>query len=151
MPESVTLPAWVFVILLIFAALAAAEKLLVPTLRWLVTLPANRMLDELSGRVRIGIRPFQRTQRQALIQRLLADPKVQQAAAQFATEKKIPLEKAMRAFSLRERDRAAKTPTCTFASATGSARIARALYREGRQHRPPGSPGSTRTQRSCSS
>ena len=48
MAETVTLPAWLFVVLLILAALAAFEKLLLPALRWLVTLPANQVIEELS-------------------------------------------------------------------------------------------------------
>jgi glycerol-3-phosphate O-acyltransferase len=96
MAETVTLPAWLFVVLLILAALAAFEKLLVPVLRWLVTHPANQVIEELSTRLRIGIRPFQRTRRQALIDRLLTDPKVQQAAERFAVENNLPLEKTFR-------------------------------------------------------
>jgi glycerol-3-phosphate O-acyltransferase len=95
MPETVTLPAWVFVVLLAFAALAAVEKLVVPALRWLVTRPANRVLEEISSRLRISVRPFQRTRRQALIHRLLTDPKVLHAAQLFASANKIPLEKVL--------------------------------------------------------
>jgi len=96
MTEAVTLPAWLFVVLLILAALAAFDKLLLPALRWLVTHPANKVLEEVSTRLRIGIRPFQRTRRQALIHRLLTDPKVQQAAERFAAENKMPLNSALR-------------------------------------------------------
>jgi len=96
MTEAVTLPAWLFVVLLILAALAAFDKLLLPALRWLVTHPANKVLEEVSTRLRIGIRPFQRTRRQALIHRLLTDPKVQQAAERFAAENKMPLNGALR-------------------------------------------------------
>jgi glycerol-3-phosphate O-acyltransferase len=46
-------------------------------------------------RLRIGIRPFQRTRRQALIHRLLTDPKVQQAAEQYAREHQVPLAAAL--------------------------------------------------------
>src|SRR5882672_1258687 len=96
MAETVTLPAWLFAVLVILAGLAAFEKLLVPALRWLVTHPANQVIEELSTRLRIGIRPFQRTRRQALIDRLLTDPKVQQAAERFALDKKVPLPVALR-------------------------------------------------------
>jgi len=47
-------------------------------------------------RLRIGIRPFQRTKRQALIHSLLADHKVQAAAEQFAREKHVSLPSALR-------------------------------------------------------
>ena len=91
MSDTVALPFWVFLLVLAFAAWAAYEHVIIPALRWMVAHPANRVIDELSTRLRIGIRPFQRTRRQALIHRLLTDPKVQQAAEQHAAAKKIPL------------------------------------------------------------
>lgn len=96
MTETVTLPAWVFVLLVGLAALAVIERLAWPLLRWMVTHPANRVIDRLSTRLRIGVRPFQRTRRQALVHRLLTDPKVQKAAEAFSSEKKISLEKTNR-------------------------------------------------------
>jgi len=95
MGETVALPAWLFVMIIIFAAWGAAQNVVLPALRWLVTHPANRVIDQLSSRLRIGIRPFQRTRRQALIHRLLTDPKVLQAAQIHASENKIPLERTL--------------------------------------------------------
>jgi glycerol-3-phosphate O-acyltransferase len=86
--EAVALPFWLLAILAFFAAWAAYDKLLVPALRWLVNRPANQVIEELSTRLRIGIRPFQRTRRQALIHRLTTDPKVLQAAERHASESK---------------------------------------------------------------
>ena len=96
MMETVELPFWLTAVLLAFAAWALIEHFLVPSLRWMVTHPANQVIDQLSHRLRIGIRPFQRTRRQALIHRLLTDPKVQQAAERFAAEQKIPLATALK-------------------------------------------------------
>src|SRR3954471_4782099 len=96
MTETVTLPAWLFVVLSILAALAAFEKLLLPALRWLVTHRADQVIEEVSTRLRIGIRPFQRTRRQALIHRLLTDPKVEQAAEQYAQRERVPLPAVLR-------------------------------------------------------
>src|SRR5688572_6262096 len=96
MGDPVALPFWAFALLAALAAWAAFDKLLVPALRWMVTHPANRVLDELSTRLRIGIRPFQRTRRQALIHRLLTDPKVQQAAEQHASRNGISINKALK-------------------------------------------------------
>ena len=87
----VTLPLWLAVLGGLLAAWAAFDKLLVPALRWFVAGRANVVLEEVSTRLRIGVRPFQRTRRQVLIHRLLGDPKVQAAAEQYAAEKKIPL------------------------------------------------------------
>jgi glycerol-3-phosphate O-acyltransferase len=89
--ELVSLPFWFLVLVLLFAAWAAYDHVVIPALRWMVSHPANRVIDELSTRLRIGIRPFQRTRRQALIHRLLTDPKVQQAAEQYALQHSKPL------------------------------------------------------------
>ena len=91
MTESVALPLWAVLAVGLFALWALYEHVLIPALRWMVTRPANRVIDDVSGRLRIGIRPFQRTRRQALIHRLLTDPKVQQAAEQFSAQNKIPI------------------------------------------------------------
>ncbi len=96
MAEPVALPFWAFAILGALAAWAAFDKLLVPALRWLASRPANQVIEELSTRLRIGIRPFQRTRRQALIHRLLTDPKVQRAAEDYASKNTIPLNEALR-------------------------------------------------------
>jgi glycerol-3-phosphate O-acyltransferase len=82
-------------VLAALAAWAAYEKLVVPALRWFVSNRANRVIDELGERLRIGIRPFQRTRRQALIHRLLTDPKIQRAAEQFAKQNGVPLPVAL--------------------------------------------------------
>lgn len=96
MSELVTLPFWSFLLILLFALWAVYEHLVIPALRWMVAHPANRVIDEVSMRLRIGIRPFQRTRRQALIHRLLTDPKVQQAAEQHALQSNAPLGAVMR-------------------------------------------------------
>ena len=95
MADTVALPAWLFAVLALLAAWAAFDKMVMPALRWLVTHPANQVIDELSTRLRIGIRPFQRTRRQALIHRLLTDPKVQKAAEEFAKKNSLPVLQAL--------------------------------------------------------
>ena len=95
MSDPVAVPLWLAIAGAALAAWAFYEHVLMPALRWMVMHPANQVIDEVGKRLRIGIRPFQRTRRQALIHRLLTDPKVQQAAEHFASEKKISLEKTM--------------------------------------------------------
>ena len=87
----ITVPLWLAIAVALLAACAAYEHLLLPALRWMVTHPANQVIDDISSRLRIGIRPFQRTRRQALVHRLLTDPKVQQAAEQYAARHRTPL------------------------------------------------------------
>ena len=96
MSEHVELPFWAAAVLLAFAAWALIEHLLMPAMRWMVARPSNQVIDQLSQRLRIGIRPFQRTRRQALIHRLLTDPKVQQAAEQFAAKNHVPIQSVLR-------------------------------------------------------
>ena len=91
MTEHVELPFWLAAVLLAFAAWALIEHFILPGLRWMAAHPANQVIDKLSDRLRIGVRPFQRTRRQALIHRLMTDPKVQMAAERFAAQQKVPI------------------------------------------------------------
>src|SRR5512132_1273368 len=87
----VTIPFWLTVVGGVLAAWAAYDKLLLPALRWFMAGRTNVVLEEVSTRLRIGVRPFQRTRRQILIHRLLGDPKVQAAVEQHAAQNKVPL------------------------------------------------------------
>src|SRR5574341_271023 len=95
MQESVAIPVWLAAAGALLAAWAFYEHVLMPALRWMVMHPANQVIDEVGKRLRIGIRPFQRTRRQALIHRLMTDPKVQRAAEEYAREHGVPLNTAM--------------------------------------------------------
>jgi len=97
MTDAVSIPAWLLVLIAALAVWALYEHVLAPALRVMLAHPANRVIDELGERLRIGIRPFQRTKRQALIHSLLADHKVQAAAEQFAKDKGLSLSAALRA------------------------------------------------------
>jgi glycerol-3-phosphate O-acyltransferase len=92
----ITIPLWIAIAVGVLGAWAFYEHILLPALRWMVTHPANRVIDNVSTHLRIGIRPFQRTRRQALIHRLLTDPRVQQAAEQYAQRERKPLPAVLR-------------------------------------------------------
>jgi glycerol-3-phosphate O-acyltransferase len=91
MTESVALPLWLALAVGLLALWALYEHVLIPALRWMLVHPANRVLEDMSERLRISIRPFQRVRRQALIHRLLTDPKVQESAEQFSAANRIPI------------------------------------------------------------
>ncbi|TAK72526.1 MAG: glycerol-3-phosphate acyltransferase [Betaproteobacteria bacterium] len=95
MTAGVTLPLWLVVLAGVLALIGLLDRLLVPSVRWFVRSRANKVLDEVGSRLRIQIRPFQQTQRQVLIDRLLYDEKVQQAAAAFARGQNMPREVVM--------------------------------------------------------
>jgi glycerol-3-phosphate O-acyltransferase len=96
MSDSLQVPLWAVAIGGLLALWAAYEHIALPLLRWMVTHPAERVIDDISTRLRIGLRPFQRTRRQALIHRLATDPKVLQAAELYAKDKHIALPAAMK-------------------------------------------------------
>ena len=96
MSDGVAIPAWLLVVMAALAVWVLYEHAVAPALRFLVTHPANQVIDELGERLRIGIRPFQRTKRQALIHSLLADGRVQAAAEKYARENDLTLSAALR-------------------------------------------------------
>src|SRR5882672_8552991 len=96
MSEAISVPFWLAAVAAALAAWALYEHALMPLLRWMVMHPANQVIDDVGKHLRIGIRPFQRTRRQALIHRLLTDPKVQQAAEQYALQNKVSLIEALK-------------------------------------------------------
>ena len=95
MTASITLPLWLALVIGVLAAWALLDRLLMPSMRWFIKSRANRVLDEVGRRLKIGIRPFQQVKRQALIDRLIFDTKVQQAAQAFADARKMPREVAL--------------------------------------------------------
>jgi glycerol-3-phosphate O-acyltransferase len=92
MTEAVTLPFWLFALLVVFAIWSMLERLLVPSVRWVLRRRINRVINELSTRLNISIRPFQRTKRQVLIDRLVFDRKVMEAIETHARDNRVPRE-----------------------------------------------------------
>ena len=92
MTDAVSVPFVVFVLMAVLASWAVFEHLVLPILRFLVSSSAEKLIAEVSSRLKIGIRPFQRTKRRVLIDRLLYDPRVQEATRGFAASNKIPHE-----------------------------------------------------------
>jgi glycerol-3-phosphate O-acyltransferase len=96
MRGTVSLPAWLAVLLALLAAWAALDRLLLPGARWFFRRRVNRVLEELNTRLRIRIPAFKLTKREVLIDRLLYDPQVQEAAEAESREHDMPREVAMR-------------------------------------------------------
>jgi glycerol-3-phosphate O-acyltransferase len=94
--QPVTLPLWLFVLLLLFAVVAALQWLLLPSVRWYLRRKVKRVLDEISVRLKIDLPQFKLTRRAALIDRLMIDPRVQAAAQQHAQESGEALPAVMR-------------------------------------------------------
>ena len=76
MNEPMTVPLWVLVLLVGLAVIAALDRLLIPSVRWVLRRRLNRVIDRVNRRLDIKIQPFQLTKRQVLIDRLVHDPQV---------------------------------------------------------------------------
>ena len=91
MTGTVTLPTWLFVVLLALALWALLERLLMPGVRWYFRRRVNRVIQEISARLNVDLPQFKLTRRRVLIDRLFHDPKVQDAAQKESRDKEIPL------------------------------------------------------------
>src|SRR5713101_6286805 len=87
-----TLPAWLAVLLALLVLWALLDRLLLPGARWFLRRRVNRVLDEINTRLKIRIPPFKLTRREVLIDRLLYDPAVQEAAEAEALDSGMPRE-----------------------------------------------------------
>ena len=95
MTGHVTLPLWLAVVLLLLAAWAALERLLIPSVRWFLRRRVNRFVEEISKRLHLEIHPFALTKRQVLIDRLMYDPRILEAAGARARENNMPRDVVM--------------------------------------------------------
>ena len=81
MTSGVTLPLWLVVLGALLAAWALVASIMLPGVRWVLRSRADRVIEEVRSRLRIEIRPFQQTRRQALVDILTYDARVQEAVA----------------------------------------------------------------------
>ncbi len=95
MSGHVTLPFWLAAVLFVLAAWAALDRLLIPSVRWYFRRRVNRVLEEIGKRLSLEVRPFSLTRRQVLVDRLLYDPKIVEAAGSHAKESGVPRNVAM--------------------------------------------------------
>jgi glycerol-3-phosphate O-acyltransferase len=88
--ETITLPYWIFIVLLVFAGIMVLDRILLPGMRWYLKRRVNRVIEEINTRLDIEIRPIQFTRRQALIDQLVFDEKVLDAIKSYAEEHDMP-------------------------------------------------------------
>ena len=94
--EPVTLPGWLVACLVLAAVWLILERLFVPSVRWFFRRRINRVLEEADAKLQIHIQPFKLTKRKVLIDRLLYDPQVLEAAEVFGRSHDMPRELVMR-------------------------------------------------------
>ena len=92
MTEQITISIWIFLLLLVITSWAVLDRIFIPSVRWFLRRRINRVIDEISHRLDIEIKPFQLTKRQILIDRLVYDAKVIEAIQSYAQAHGTPRE-----------------------------------------------------------
>ncbi|MEM9970852.1 MAG: 1-acyl-sn-glycerol-3-phosphate acyltransferase, partial [Pseudomonadota bacterium] len=89
MGGSIVLPVWLFAVILLFAAVTLASHFLFPSVRWFFRRRAERLVAQLNERLERPIQPFKLLRRQDMIQRVIYDPEVVRAVAEYAEERNV--------------------------------------------------------------
>ena len=92
MSGQITISIWLFLALLAIGVWAVLDRILIPSTRWFLRRRINRVIDEISTRLDIQVKPFQLTKRQVLIDRLVYDPDVIEAVQEKAKAQDCPRE-----------------------------------------------------------
>ncbi|OIQ05662.1 MAG: glycerol-3-phosphate acyltransferase, partial [Rhodobacteraceae bacterium CG2_30_10_405] len=90
MGMTIELPLWLVVLVLAFAAVAALDRILMPSARWFVRSRMERLVARLNARLERPIEPFKLMARQDMIVRLVHDPKVMAAVVEQAHASGVP-------------------------------------------------------------
>ncbi|WP_164659453.1 1-acyl-sn-glycerol-3-phosphate acyltransferase [Tropicibacter sp. Alg240-R139] len=90
MTQTVELPLWLFVLIVLFAAVTFASHFLFPSVRWFFRHRLERAVARLNKRLERPIQPFKLARRHDMIQRLIYDPQVGQAVSDHADAEGIP-------------------------------------------------------------
>jgi glycerol-3-phosphate O-acyltransferase len=88
--QTVELPLWLLILIVLFAAVTFASHFLFPSVRWFLRRRMERAVEELNKRLQRPIQPFKLATRHDTIQRLIYDPVVMEAVAKHARHAKIP-------------------------------------------------------------
>ncbi len=90
MTQTVELPLWLFVLIVVFAAVTLASHFLFPSVRWFFRRRLERAVSRLNKRLQRPIQPFKLARRHDMIQRLIYDPQVGRAAQLHAQQTGVP-------------------------------------------------------------
>lgn len=84
MTQTVAVPLWLFLLIVLFAAVTFASHFLFPSVRWFFRRRAERLVAELNRHLERPIQPFKLLRRQDTIQHVVYDPEVVRAAGEYA-------------------------------------------------------------------
>ena len=90
MTQTVSMPLWVFALIVLFAGVTFASHFLFPSVRWFFRKRAERVIARLNKRLQRPIEPFKLARRYDMIQRLIYDPEVTRAIVEYARKENVP-------------------------------------------------------------
>jgi glycerol-3-phosphate O-acyltransferase len=90
MTHTIELPVWLFVLIVLFAAVTFASHFLFPSVRWFFRRRLERAVARLNERLTRPIEPFKLARRFDMIQRLVYDPEVSREIVAYAHEHNVP-------------------------------------------------------------
>ena len=90
MNQTIALPIWAFVLILLFAAVTFASHFLFPSVRWFFRKRAERVVARVNERLQRPIEPFKLAKRYDMIQRLIYDPEIAEAIVEHARSNDVP-------------------------------------------------------------
>ena len=85
----IEVPAWLLILMLLFAAVTALDRVLMPSVRWYLRRRLERAVERLNKRLSIPIQPFKLARRRDTILRLRYDPEVAKAIVAYAREHNV--------------------------------------------------------------
>ncbi len=89
MTSPVTVPLWLFVLILLFAAVTFASHFLFPSVRWYLRRRLEHAVSQLNERLDRPIQPFKLARRMDTVRRLIYDPEVAKAIAEYARDQGV--------------------------------------------------------------
>lgn len=90
MTQTVEMPLWMLILILLFAAVTFASHFLFPSVRWFFRRRLERVVARVNENLERPVQPFKLARRYDMIQRLIYDPQVSHAIADHAKAEGIP-------------------------------------------------------------
>lgn len=90
MTNTIEMPVWLLVLILGFAAVAALDKIMLPSVRWFFRRRMEKVVARLNARLERPIQPFKLARRHDMIQRLIYDPEITKAIVEHARDEAVP-------------------------------------------------------------
>ena len=131
MTQTVAVPLWLLILILLFAAVTFASHFLFPSVRWFFRKRMERVVARLNERLARPIQPFKLAARHDTIERLIYHPAVTEAVVEHAEREGVPESVAFQLARKHAREIVPSfSATVYFTIGTRLAKwISRALYR----------------------